>query len=75
MAKQRITVAPGDGIGPEIMDASIRVLEAAGADVEWDYIEVGEKVYLSGNTSGIGQEAWDSIKKNKVLFKAPITTP
>jgi len=75
MAKQKITVAPGDGIGPEIMDASIRVLEAAGADVEWDYIEVGEKVYLSGNTSGIGQEAWDSIKKNKVLFKAPITTP
>ncbi|MDF1877053.1 NADP-dependent isocitrate dehydrogenase [Sulfurimonas sp. SAG-AH-194-L11] len=75
MAKQRITVAKGDGIGPEIMEASIRVLEAAGADVEWDYIEVGEKVYLSGNTSGIGKEAWDSIKKNKVLFKAPITTP
>lgn len=75
MAKQTITVARGDGIGPEIMDASIRVLEAAGADVEWEHIDVGEQVYLSGNSSGIGQEAWDSIKKNKVLFKAPITTP
>lgn len=75
MAKQRITVAKGDGIGPEIMEASIRVLEAAGADVAWDYIDVGEKVYLAGNTSGITEDAWDSIKKNKVLFKAPITTP
>jgi len=75
MAKQTVTVAPGDGIGPEIMDASIRILDAAGAECEWDYIDVGEKVYLSGNTSGIGQEAWDSIKKNKILFKAPITTP
>ncbi|MDQ7067200.1 MAG: NADP-dependent isocitrate dehydrogenase [Sulfurimonas sp.] len=65
----------GDGIGPEIMDASLRVLDAAGADVEWEHIEVGEKVYLAGNTSGIAEEAWASIKKNKVLFKAPITTP
>lgn len=75
MAKQIITVAKGDGIGPEIMEASIKILDAAGADVEWEYIEVGEQVYLGGNNSGIGQEAWDSIKKNKVLFKAPITTP
>ena len=75
MAKQTITVARGDGIGPEIMDASTRILDAAGADVEWEHIDVGEQVYLAGNSSGIGQEAWDSIKKNKVLFKAPITTP
>ena len=75
MAKTMITVAKGDGIGPEIMEASIRILDAAGADVEWEYIEVGEQVYLGGNNSGIGQEAWDSIKKNKILFKAPITTP
>lgn len=75
MAKTTITVARGDGIGPEIMDASIRVLDAAGADVEWEHIEVGEQVYLAGNSSGIAPEAWDTIKKNKVLFKAPITTP
>lgn len=75
MAKTTITVARGDGIGPEIMDASIRVLDAAGADVVWEHIEVGEQVYLAGNSSGIAPEAWDTIKKNKVLFKAPITTP
>lgn len=71
----RITVAKGDGIGPEIMDATLAVLKAAGAKIEIDEIEVGEKVYLSGNTSGISQESWDIIRKNKVFLKAPITTP
>ncbi len=71
----RITVAKGDGIGPEIMDATLAILKAAGANIEIDEIEVGEKVYLSGNTSGIAQESWDIIRKNKVFLKAPITTP
>ena len=72
---QKITVAKGDGIGPEIMDATLSIMKAAGARVEYDIIEVGEKVYLSGNTSGITKEAWDSIRSNKVFLKAPITTP
>ena len=72
---QRITFAKGDGIGPEIMDATLKILNAAGAQVEWEEIEVGEKLYLSGNSSGIDQRAWDSIRKNKVFLKAPITTP
>ncbi len=71
----RITVAKGDGIGPEIMDATLEILKAAGAEIEIDEIEVGEKVYLSGNTSGIADESWDTIRKNKVFLKAPITTP
>jgi isocitrate dehydrogenase len=71
----RITVAKGDGIGPEIMDATLAVLKAAGANIEVDEIEVGEKVYLSGNTSGIAKESWDIIRRNKVFLKAPITTP
>ncbi|MEZ4905143.1 MAG: NADP-dependent isocitrate dehydrogenase [Spirosomataceae bacterium] len=75
MAKTKITVAKGDGIGPEIMDATIDILLAAGANIEPEYIEVGEKVYLSGNTSGIAPESWDSIRQNKVFLKAPITTP
>ncbi len=75
MDKIRITVARGDGIGPEIMDAVLRILFAAGARIEIDEIEVGEKVYLSGNTSGIPENAWEVIKKNRVLLKAPITTP
>jgi isocitrate dehydrogenase len=70
-----ITVAKGDGIGPEIMDATLKILHAAGAQINVEEIEVGEKVYLSGNTSGIAQESWDIIRKNKVFLKAPITTP
>ncbi|MDI9258142.1 NADP-dependent isocitrate dehydrogenase [Flavobacterium sedimenticola] len=71
----RITVAKGDGIGPEIMEATLDIIKAAGAQIEIDEIEVGEKVYLSGNTSGIASESWDIIRKNKVFLKAPITTP
>ncbi|MFM1762623.1 MAG: hypothetical protein RLZZ512_413 [Bacteroidota bacterium] len=70
-----ITVAKGDGIGPEIMDATLSILKAAGAQLEIDEIAVGEKVYLAGNSSGISQEAWETIRRNKVFLKSPITTP
>lgn len=72
---KRITIAYGDGIGPEIMKATLDILISAGAKLELDEIKVGESVYLSGNTSGIAPEAWDTIRKNKVFLKAPITTP
>ncbi|MDP4807293.1 MAG: NADP-dependent isocitrate dehydrogenase [Crocinitomicaceae bacterium] len=71
----RITIAKGDGIGPEIMNATLAILEAAGAQLAYDEIEIGEKVYLAGNTAGISPEAWDTIRRNKVFLKAPITTP
>jgi isocitrate dehydrogenase len=71
----RITIAKGDGIGPEIMDATLDILKAAGAQLEIDEIEVGEKVYLAGNPAGIAAASWDVIRKNKVFLKAPITTP
>jgi isocitrate dehydrogenase len=71
----RITLAKGDGIGPEIMDATLKVIKAAGAQIEFDEIEVGEKVYLAGNTAGISAESWDIIRRNKIFLKAPITTP
>ncbi|MFM9050796.1 MAG: NADP-dependent isocitrate dehydrogenase [Bacteroidota bacterium] len=71
----RITIAKGDGIGPEIMDAALEIIKAAGAEIEIDEIEVGEKVYLAGNKAGIAPEAWDIIRRNKVFLKAPITTP
>ncbi|MFM7473046.1 MAG: NADP-dependent isocitrate dehydrogenase [Crocinitomicaceae bacterium] len=70
-----ITIAKGDGIGPEIMDATLKILFAAGANIKTEEIEVGEKIYLSGNSSGISEESWDIIRKNKVFLKAPITTP
>lgn len=72
---QRITIAKGDGIGPEIMEATLRILKAAGARVEWDEVEIGEQLYLTGNTSGIDRRAWEKITTNKVFLKAPITTP
>lgn len=72
---KRITVAKGDGIGPEIMDATLKIILAAGAQLEIDEIEIGEKVYLSGNTSGISSESWDIMRRNKIFLKAPITTP
>ena len=71
----KITVAKGDGIGPEIMEATLEIILAAGAQIEIEEIEVGEQVYLAGNTSGIAKESWDVIRRNKVFLKAPITTP
>ncbi len=70
-----ITLAKGDGIGPEIMDATLSILNAAGADITFEEIEVGERMYLNGHTTGISDDVWDTIRKNKILFKAPITTP
>lgn len=71
----RITIAKGNGIGPEIMDATIEILLSAGAKIEIEEIEVGEKVYLAGNAAGIAPESWKSITTNKIFLKAPITTP
>ena len=71
----KITVAKGDGIGPEIMEATLNIILAAGAQIEIEEIEVGEKVYLAGNNAGIAKEAWDIVRRNKVFLKAPITTP
>ncbi|MDQ2855674.1 MAG: NADP-dependent isocitrate dehydrogenase [Acidobacteriota bacterium] len=70
-----ITVAHGDGIGPEIMAATLDILEQSGAALKIETIEIGEKVYLAGNSSGIEDSSWDSLRRTKVFLKAPITTP
>ncbi len=76
MAKRtKITVAYGDGIGPEVMRATLDVLEEAGAPLDYDVIEIGEAAYRKGVTSGIPAEAWGLIRANKVFLKAPVTTP
>jgi isocitrate dehydrogenase len=75
MSATPITVARGDGIGPEIMDACLFVLREAGAQLDVEEVEVGEKVYLGGNLSGIDPSVWDSIRRTKVFYKAPLTTP
>lgn len=74
-AEQSITVAHGDGIGPEIMDATLRILEAAEARLNIETIDIGAKAYEAGHGAGMPDEAWDSILRTKLLLKAPITTP
>jgi len=77
-----ITVAHGDGIGPEIMEASLHIIKEAGARVkeagarvQIQTIEIGERVYLRGNTAAIEPSAWESLRPTKVFFQAPVTTP
>jgi isocitrate dehydrogenase len=75
MKTPRITVAHGDGIGPEIMAATLNILEAAGANFAIDTIEIGEKVYSRGLNAGIEDASWEKLVENKIFLKAPITTP
>lgn len=75
MSKIDIAVAHGDGIGPEIMQATLNILEAAGSDCTFHEVAIGEKVYLSGHKAGIDPKSWDLLRKCKVFLKAPITTP
>ena len=62
-----ITVAYGDGIGPEIMSAVLKILDRAGAPLDIDQVEIGEKVYLKGSPTGIEPAAWNSILKHKSI--------
>ncbi len=75
MSKTPITVAHGDGIGPEIMKATLKILEAAGAELAIETIEIGKAVYERGVLSGIEDKSWESLRRTKVFLKAPITTP
>ena len=70
-----VTLARGDGIGPEIADAVVEILGAAGANLNFEQIEIGESQFLAGHASGIAPDAWATIRKNPVFLKAPITTP
>lgn len=77
MSKHRslITVANGDGIGPEIMAATLQILKESGAELDIHEVEIGEKVYLKGEKTGIAASTWDLIRKSEAFLKAPITTP
>lgn len=75
MQKTPITVAYGDGIGPEIMKATLDIILAAGAELEIEEIKIGEQLYLQGLNTGIEPSSWASLRRTKVFLKAPITTP
>ena len=70
-----VTLARGDGIGPEITQAVLDILKAAGARLRFEEVEIGEAQFLAGHKSGIAPEAWDTIRRNPAFLKAPITTP
>jgi isocitrate dehydrogenase len=70
-----ITIAFGDGIGPEIMDSTLKIINASGINLKFNTIEVGKKIYEKGFNSGLMPSAWDSLNESNVILKAPITTP
>lgn len=72
---QPITVAMGNGIGPEIMQAVLNIMEKAQADIHPEFVEIGESVYNKGILTGIEEKTWDILYRNKIFLKAPITTP
>ncbi len=75
MAKAKVAVAKGDGIGPEIMGAALNILDAAGAELEIHDVKIGEEVYLNGHMAGIEPHTWDVLRETEAFLKAPITTP
>ena len=75
-SKTPITVAHGDGIGPEIMEATLAIIQAAGAAIEIETIEIGEAgIQARPSRPASSPSAWDSLRRTKVFLKAPITTP
>jgi isocitrate dehydrogenase len=73
--RHTITVAHGDGIGPEIMDATLRVLAAADAPLDLEPVVIGLPAFEQGHATGITPEAWETIRRNPTFLKGPITTP
>lgn len=70
----RVTLLPGDGIGPEVVSATLRVIEATGVTVEWDRYEAGQKAHEAGDDP-LPDAVVESIRRNEVALKGPITTP
>ena len=71
----RITVIPGDGVGPEVVRSAVRIIDAAGVSVDWEYAEAGAEVFKRGDTSGVPAETRASIERTRVALKGPLETP
>jgi isocitrate dehydrogenase len=74
-AAHRVTVIPGDGVGPEVVRAGVRVIEAAGVRIDWEEAAAGASVFEQGDTSGVPAETRHSIERTKVVLKGPLETP
>jgi isocitrate dehydrogenase len=73
--KRQITVIRGDGIGQEVVDAALNILEAASTPVQWEFCEAGETCFKQGITSGVPKQTLASIQNTKVVLKGPLSTP
>src|SRR5215472_6894259 len=74
LARHSATLIPGDGVGPEISEATVRALEATGVEFDWDVQQAGENVMAEYGTP-LPEHVLESIRRNKVALKGPITTP
>ncbi len=70
-----VTVIPGDGIGPEVVAAAVRLCDAAGANVSWEYADAGAEVFRAGIPSGVPEETIASIARTRTVLKGPLETP
>jgi len=75
MTRHAVTVIPGDGIGPECVQATIDVIDATGVGIDWIERHAGERVFRQGVASGVPQETIDSISQTRVVLKGPLGTP
>jgi isocitrate dehydrogenase len=71
----RITVIPGDGVGPEVVRSAQRIIAAAGVAIDWEEAEAGAEVFRRGDTSGVPRATRDSIERTRVVLKGPLETP
>jgi isocitrate dehydrogenase len=74
-AKRKITVLPGDGIGPEVVEAALAIIQATGAAVEFEKCEAGARAFQKGIVTGIPKETIESIERTRVVLKGPLETP
>src|SRR5436190_2919951 len=74
-AKRKITVLPGDGIGPEVVEAALAVIQATGVALEFDKCEAGARAFEKGIVTGIPRETIESIERTHVVLKGPLETP
>ena len=70
-----VTLIPGDGIGPECVDAAVDIITAVGVEIEWEERHAGERIFEAGIASGVPDDTIDSINRTRVVLKGPLGTP
>lgn len=74
-SRQVVTLIPGDGIGPEVVESARRIVDATGAAVEWEERQAGAGVFLQGLATGVPDDTIESIRRTRVVLKGPLETP